>query len=207
MSTKSALATASRYETAMWRSLFMWIARKPRSARPDDDLFGYDRAAAPIIWAFVVLNFIEVPAVHFLIPWLWARIVLLVAGVWGTVWMVGMIGAVKVHPHVVGADGIRVRHGFLVDMTFPWEAIASVSSGVRGTSSTKQLQVHGTRVSVVVTGQTNVAIHLATPVPHRIKGTLVDVTEVHLFADDAAAMAHVCRERLAAFSERDSVDR
>lgn len=198
MSAATTAATALRYEAAMWRSMYAWVARRPRSARPDDLLFGYDRASAPIMWAFVALNFIEIPAVHFLIPWFWARIALIVVGVWGTVWMVGAIGAVKIHPHVVGAAGIRVRKGFTVDVTIPWDAVSSVSSGVQGSQSTRQLHIDGGRVSVLVTGQTNVTIRLAHPVPQVINGRGADVTEVRLFADDSAAMASACRARLAA---------
>lgn len=191
------VAKVSRYEVEMWRSLYAWIARKPRGLRADDIPFGYDKAAAPIMWAFVALNFIEIPAVHFIIPWLWARIVLVMIGVWGTVWMVGAIGAIKVHPHLVGADGIRVRNGFFVDLAIPWGDVASVSSGLRGTTSTRQLQIDGQRVSVVVTGQTNITIRLTQPIPHTLKGTAAAVNEVRLFADDPAAMARACRERLA----------
>lgn len=196
MSTTAMAAAALRYEAAMWRSLYAWIARRPRSARPDDLLFGYDKAAAPIIWAFVALNFIEIPAVHFLIPWFWARIALIVVGVWGTVWMVGVVAAVKVNPHVVGVDGIRVRKGFTVDLAIPWDAVRSVSSGVQGSQSTRQIHVDGGRVSLLVTGQTNVTIHLNHSIPQVISGRAVDVTEIRLFADDSAAMARACRVRL-----------
>lgn len=198
MKASTAFATMSRYEAAMWRSLFAWIGRRPRSDHPDDELFGYDKAASPVIWAFVALNFIEIPAVHFLIPWLWAKIALLVAGGWGTLWMLGVLAAAKVNPHVVGADGIRVRNGFLTDMTIPWEAVQSVSSGVQGSQSTKQLQIDGQQVSVVVTGQTNITIHLTRPVPQTLKGTTIDVIEIRLFADNPAAMSRACRERLPA---------
>jgi hypothetical protein len=54
---------------------------------------------------------IELVAVHPLLPWEIIRLVADILGLWGLVWMLGLLASLSVHPHLVADAGLRVRHG------------------------------------------------------------------------------------------------
>jgi hypothetical protein len=88
-------------------------------ARPDEATFGYARSTTPIIAAFIGVSAIEIPAVHLLVPWETVRVVVDLLGVYGLLWMVGLLALLRTRPHVVTADGLRVRGSGGLDITVP----------------------------------------------------------------------------------------
>ena len=187
-----------RYEIGMWRSLFRWILRRPQTTEPGAELHPYAAASAPLIWAFIVLNAIEVPVVHLALPWEQAKNALLVLGVWGLAWMLGYLASVKIHPHTVGPSGLRVRFGIVIDVTIPWNAIGDVRQLRRDREKGKSVQFDGTTLHVVQVKQTNVQITLREPLTVRHHDVDQVVTEVNLWADDPKALQKSIRTRLAA---------
>jgi hypothetical protein len=55
------------HERVVWRSLYRWISRRPVAA--DGEPYPYACALTPVLWAFIGVAAIEVPAVHLLLPW------------------------------------------------------------------------------------------------------------------------------------------
>jgi hypothetical protein len=184
-------------ELGTWRSLWRWVRRRPAVAG-GADAFPYASAAAPVLWTFVVLSAVEIPLVDWLLPWASLRVAFLVVGVYGLLWMVGMLAAMRVHPHTVGDEGLRVRSGFSVDVLVPWEAIAAVRlrrRSVEGARTVAVTEEGGRRVvSVGVVSSTQVDVELRTPLVlplPRTGGRPVD--EVRLAADDPAALVRRLR--------------
>src|SRR5262245_13932528 len=117
---------AVQFEQAMWRSLYRWVFRRRRKLEPDGTAFGYTGTTMPVLLAFIGVSAIEIPILHWLLPWRTVQIISLVIGGYGLLWMLGLLASLRVHPHVVGSEGLRIRSGALLDMTIPWEYIAEV---------------------------------------------------------------------------------
>jgi len=185
------------YELGMWRSLYRWVLRRP--VAPGGEAYGYAGVVTPVIWAFIGVSAIEVPAVHLLLPWDAVRRVALVLGVYGLAWMVGMLAALKVHPHVLDAGGLRVRNGVSLDVVVPWERIASVRYRMRSLEGMRNLQVEGEGpgrvLSVGVGSQTNVDVVLREPMVLPVRRTAGEpVAELRLYADDARGLVARLRQ-------------
>ncbi len=195
------IRTVWNWEVAMWRSLYLWARRKPRHPLAEGETpFAYDGIIAPVLCTFLVMSVIEIPILDLLLKyalgWDEARGVLLIIGIWGVFWCLGLIASMKVHPHTVGPSGIRVRSGHGIDFPIPWEVVESVTKGIRSLEGNKTIQVDGETLMVTAGSQTNVDVRLTTPTllaPHH-----EPVTEVRLHADDATGFVRAARARLGA---------
>jgi hypothetical protein len=194
------LGRAVRYELRIWRSLAVWLLRRP-TVPPGARGYRYASAITPLMIVFIVVSAIELPILHLLLPWETVRLIADVLSVWAVLWMVGLLAALRVHPHIVTDDGIRVRYGFSVDVMVPWAAIASVRSRGRmyATSWTVQCEQTPARLvaSVAVAKQTTVDLVLREPTVLNLARTGGEpVVELRLYADDAAALVREIRERV-----------
>ncbi len=192
------LRRAVAYELAMWRSLALWVLRRRPARDRDAEAFGCADAVTPVIWAFIGISAVEIPLVHLLLPWPPARSILLFVGVYGLLWMVGLLASLKVYPHLVDAAGLRVRYGATVEFLLPWEEIAAVRSRRRTTEGMRSVQTHGSgdgrALSVAISHQTTIDVVLHRPLPLlEARGNAEPVTEVRLHADDPAALARRLR--------------
>lgn len=188
------------YELGMWRSLYRWLTRRPvlDGAEP----FSYARAVTPVIWAFIGVSAVEIPLVHLLLPWPAARSVLLAVGIYGLLWMIGLLASLWVHPHTVGESGLRLRYGPTVDLVVPWEDIATVRTRLRPREGVRSIQVDGIGAERVlhmaVSSQTNVDVVLRRPLPLLAwRRDDEPVAAVHVYADDASTLVRTVRRRVA----------
>jgi hypothetical protein len=204
------LRKAVAFEVGMWRSLWRWVRRRP-DVPAGADAFPYASAVTPVLWTFVVLSAIEIPLVDWLLPWQSARIALLVVGVYGLLWMIGLLASMKVYPHSVGDVGLRVRSGSSIDVSVPWEEIAAVRVRRRSVEGSRTVVVEeGERraVSVTVMSSTQVDVELRTPLVLPLARTHGrPVTELRLAADDPAALVRRLRAGLADHAARDGAAR
>lgn len=178
------------YERGVWVSLFRWVFRRPDPAGPGDR-FGYSAMTTPVLLAFIGVSIVEIPILHFLLPWRTVQIIAFVVSIWGLLWMVGLLGAVRVNPHLVQREGIRIRSGFTVDAFVPWSAVAQVRTRNRPLEKSKGVQFEETADGligkVVVLGQTNVELVLTAPTDVGLpRGPL---TELHFWADEPRELA------------------
>lgn len=187
---------ALRFELGIWRSLYRWVARRPR-VRPGATGFGYSKAVEPIIWVFIVVSAIEVVVVHLLLPWPPVRAMLLILGVWGLSWMVGMLASVKVNVHELNEAGLRARYGGSVDVFVPWSAVAGVRLHRYDLPSSRTVQLSagpgGTVLSIGVSSQTNVRVSLREPVAVTLPRGVQTIVELRCYADDARAFVDGAR--------------
>jgi hypothetical protein len=193
------------YELGMWRSLYRWLLRRPRTTEPGAEAFDYAGAVKPILLAFIILSAVEIPIFDVILQHTLpsARTAVLVLGVWGLLWMIGLLASLRVHPHVAEAAGLRVRNGFSTEFLVPWSAIATAGARYRSLPSSRAIQVEhdesGTILNVGVAKQTSVDLVLREPITVRLpKGPTEPVREIRIYADDPAALVARAREHLAA---------
>jgi hypothetical protein len=195
------LRTVLRWESAMWSSLFRWIARRP-DVPAGAAGFGNAKAKAPVLVTFVALCALETVGFHLLLPWPAVRVPVDVISVYGLIWMLGLLGGTWVRPHVAGADGIRIRDGLVLDIAVPWDAVGSVRRQTR-TSSGRGVHIERSVASLAVLGQTNVDLVLRRPVPVPARGGGTEpVDEIRCYADDPAALAGGVQARLGEVDRR-----
>jgi hypothetical protein len=203
------LRLAVTWEVMVWRSLARWVARRPSGAGPEVQTFGYARSVTPLFWLFILVSAVEVPVAHVLLPWHWARVLSLALGIWGLFWMLGLLAAQHVHPHLVDDRGLRLRSGGHVDVALPWSAVRSVTVHRRDLPSARTVQLGaasgdgaGAVLSLPSSSETRVDVRLDVPTEVRLpKGPAV-VTEVRVHVDDPAAFVAAARARLAAHTSR-----
>ncbi len=187
---------AAAMEAAMWRSMAIWLSRRP--VRQDGEPFAYLGVVKPILGVIFGLSVVEVPVLDLIVrnvvPWEPARWIALVLSIWGLLWMVGLYASLKIHPHLVGDAGIRVRNGATVDFLVPWADVESVRKSYRSTPSGKAVQVEDGVLCIVVGSQTAVDVRLRRPATFRLPaGESEPVREVRLYADDPDALVQRAR--------------
>jgi hypothetical protein len=196
----SLLRRAIAYELGMWRSLFRWILRRPLAPHPGAAVFGYAGMVTPIFVAFIALSAVELPILHLILPWETVRLVADALGFYGLFWMIGLLASLRVHPHVVGDRGLRIRYGTSVDVTIPWDAIAEIRHRYRspqGRTVRRERTDTGLILHVAIAHQTSVDVVFRQPTPIPLpRGAGEPVTELRFYADDPNALVARAREHL-----------
>lgn len=191
------------FELRLYRSLVRWVIRRPDLGGSEDVPFAYARSVTPVMWLWIFASGAEVAVAHLLVPWDGVRITLLAVGVWGLLWMVGLLASLHVHPHLLGRTRLLVRYGASHSITIPWDAVASVTQNRRDLdSSVWTLQPreteHGVDLQVGVSGQVNMHARLRQPTTvSTVKGPM-EIVELSFFADDPRALLADARTILAA---------
>ncbi|TCJ99742.1 hypothetical protein [Nocardia alba] len=177
-----------RFEVDIWVSLARAVTRRP------DTLGGtpirYAGAVSATFWAFIVVSAVEIPAVHLLIPWPAARIVALGLGIWGLVWMIGMLAAHHMHPHVLTDESLRVRYLRRVVLDIAPVEIRAVRHDLRAYDGAKSLQLTGPgdeTLTVIIGSATNIRVILTEPRTFHTPHGDFTVGAVAFWADDAQA--------------------
>jgi hypothetical protein len=176
------------YELKLWLALFRWIVRY----RSPGQLFSYAGAITPILWTFIAISALEIPAFHLLLPWESVRAVLDVIGVYGLLWMIGLMAAIRVNRHALTDTGLRLRNNITIDVTLPWDAIASVRARTRSYEKSKTVQVEDDTLSITIAHQTSVEVTLREP--REVLGHTVST--IRLYADRPDEMVSAIRARL-----------
>lgn len=206
-------------EVAGYRSIGRWLRRRP-AVPADHEPVGYSQIVGPMLWLFVFGSAVEVPVVHVLLHrWPAVQWPVTVVGVWSLVWMVGLLAALRTHPHLLGPSHLRVRAGATVDVAVPYDAVAAVVTTERelpDSMKTVWAEVdpapseqggtgpggNGVWYAVGVSGRTNVQLRLARPLPVPGPGLRADgdveATTIGLWADDPRALRRALEQRVAA---------
>jgi len=184
-------------ELRVYSSIGRAIARRPAVAKGATGI-GYHRPVLTVLFIFIGLSAVEIPIIDLIVhPWPAVRIPLLILGIWGVIWMLGLLCAMLMRPHTVGPDGIRVRSGLELDVPLAWSDIASVAID-RRVDEPKQRRVTGSEYAERMQDETNIEIELERPVEIRLpglapKGGIHVVDRVRLWADDPRAFLAAAR--------------
>jgi len=192
---------AASFELGMWRSLYRWVLRRPLAIGAGAKAFSYARVVTPVFWVFIILNAIEIPAFHLMLPWQSARRIVDALGAYSLFWMLGLLASVRVHPHIVGDSGLRVRYGTTVDIAIPWDAIAAIRTRSRPLTKSRTIQFDQTGSGLIlhigVLSQTNVDVVLRHPTTVPLpKGSSEPITELHFYVGDPGSLVARAQQHL-----------
>ncbi|WP_114558439.1 hypothetical protein [Desertihabitans aurantiacus] len=194
------LKRATGMEAAGWASIARVLARRP-SVPPGATGIRYDASFRGTLVAFLCVSVVEVVAVDLIThDWPWIRFPLLVLGIWGVLFMLGMLLGYVTRPHAVGPAGIRLRNGGEVDLDLPWEVIRSVTPRRRRVPDAPTFCLSGApeqqTLHHVVEGRTDIEIALERPVTLQLPQGPVTVVRVHLAVDDPRVFADAVRRHI-----------
>ncbi len=193
------LRRAAEMESAMWRSLFRWLSRRPLPLADGDVPYSYLGVVKPILGIFIGLSVVEIPILDLIIrnvvPWEPARWIMLAISIWGLLWMLGLYAGLKLHPHLVGDAGIRVRLGTTGEISLPWSDVETVSKRYRTLPSSKSVQVEDDALHIAAGSQTSVDVRLRAPRTFAMpKGETEPVGELRLYVDDPDGFVRQARD-------------
>ncbi|MBO0982090.1 hypothetical protein [Microbacterium sp. SD291] len=188
-------------EVRVYTSIGRAIARRPAIA-PGATGIGYHRPVLSVLFIFIGLSAVEIPIFDLIVHrWPVVRITMLILGIWGVTWMLGLLCAMLMRPHTVGPDGIRIRSGLELDVPVSWDDIASVEIS-RRVDEPKQPRITGVEeggeYAERMQNETNILVELEHPTSIRLpglapKGGQHQVTSIRLWADDPRAFLDAAR--------------
>ncbi|MGX5697127.1 hypothetical protein ACWKWP_13085 [Agromyces soli] len=198
--TGGAVLRALRAELRIYESLWRFVVRRPAIA-PGASGFSYHRPVLMVLWIFIGLSAFEIPIIDLIVHrWPPVRIAMLVLGIWGVTWMLGLLCAMLTRPHTVGPTGIRVRQGLELDVPLGWDDIASIAISHR-VDEPKSPRVADGVLSVRQQNETDLEVELEWPTLVRLpgrapKGGAQEVRVVRFWADDPKAVLAAARQWL-----------
>ena len=186
-------------ELALYRSLVRWCARRPdvpAGATP----VGHAQLVGPMLWLWIFGSATEVVVVEVVLRQVqtgWAEVVqlpLLVMGIWGLVWMLGLMAAYRVRPHLLTADRLRIRNGARTWVDVPLEAAAITHTVEHELPGTIRSVHHQDGLLLVgVSSRTNLQLVLSEPTVLRTSKGEVTADRVGLWVDEPRAVAETLR--------------
>ena len=198
------LREALLFELALYRSLARWVSRRP-DVPPGTTPIGYSRLVAPMLWLWIFGSTVEVVAVELVLrhidqPWASAvRVPMLVLGIWGVVWMLGMLASYRVRPHLLSANDLQLRGGARTWLTVPVDAVASVRLADHELPGViRSLHVEGALALVGVGSRTNLELVLAGPTTIASSVGDVTVSRVGAWVDEPREVTALLRSGRAA---------
>ncbi|ALJ20867.1 hypothetical protein [Microbacterium sp. No. 7] len=193
---RALVARATAMEKVVYTSIARAIARRPAvpaGARG----FRFHAPVLTILWIFIALSAVELVVIDLIVHrWVIVRIVCLVIGVWGLMWMIGALCSYHMRPHTVGPEGIEIRNGFDLSVRIGWDDVHSVAIATHTyePKTPNVVDVGGDRRALVVgiLHETNIEIVLERPTSITLpglppKGGEHAVEVARLWADDPKA--------------------
>lgn len=182
-------------ELALYRSLLRWLLRRPDVPTGTTPV-GYARLAAPMIWLWIFGSACEVVVLDVILHrWLpELRLPLLVVGIWGLLWMVGLLASYRVRPHLLAGEALRVRNGARTDVAVPLAAVASVRTAEHELPGVvKAVHVEDDLLLVGVSSRTNLELTLREPATLALPHGTATVRRVGLWVDEPRDVAALLR--------------
>lgn len=185
-------------EAAGWRGIGRTLARRPR-APAGASAHSWDQPIRAVLVTFLVVSALEVVIVDIITQrWPVVRYPLLVVGIWGVLFMVGMLLSNRTRPHAVGPDGLLIRSGGDVEVVLAWDLIESVERRRRPLSEAPTLSLTGPpqeqALNIVVQDGTHVDVELVAPTRLRLPQGEVTVSSVRFAVDDPTAFLAAVRD-------------
>jgi hypothetical protein len=195
---------AVRLEVTLYAALVRWTVRRP-SVPEGTSPVGYARLVAPMMGLWIFASAAEIPLVHLLVPWEPARLALLVVSVWGLLWMVGLYAALRMYPHLVDDQGVRVRYATIVDIPLRWNQVREVRVEERELPSSVRIVQRtatgaGTELHVAVGARTNVTAVLREQTQVRTAKGAERIGTLSLWVDEPRAFVARARDAISAAS-------
>lgn len=172
-----------------YQNTYRFLVRRPR-VPPGATGFSYAQPVLPVLIVFIAVSAVEVVVVDLVVHRWWpsARLPLLVLGIWGVTFMVGLLFGMLVRQHAVGPQGLRIRSGSEVDLPLSWDDVSAI------TRRTRRINDRQPKVTVDEAGEatlhlrisdeTNLDLRLERPTTLRLPHGMETVSTISLYADD-----------------------
>ena len=188
---------ALRVEVSGYASLLRLLLRRPRVPAGAEG-FTSHRPDLPILVVITVVSAVEVVAVDLIVHrWASVRLPLLVLGIWGLVFMLGLLAGMVTRPHAVGPEGIRVRTATEIDFALAWDDIHTITRRRALVQERRPMLTTdadgGVTLHLRVQNETNIEITLHDPVPVGLPNGRAFVSAVHLYTDDPGGFLAAAR--------------
>lgn len=190
-------------ELALYRSLARWIARRPdvpAGATP----IGYAQLVGPMLWLWIFGSATEVVVAEVVMQQVetgWAeplRMPLLAIGIWGVLWMLGMMAAYRVRPHLLTDDRLRIRNSARTWVDLPLGAIAATRAIEHQLPGIAKAVHHEEGLLLVgVSSRTNLELVLTSSTVLRTSKGEMTADRVGLWADEPHGVARKLRTLVA----------
>lgn len=195
---------AWRWEVGVWVSLWRFLTRRPR-VPAGGVAFSYHAPVRMILAVFIVLSAVEIPIIDLVVHrWPVVRVLLLAAGIWGLMWMVGLLLGFITRPHSVGPLGVRLQEGTQVSLDVPWDDVLSVGlmhDVANPPPKPPRVSEHpdGSRtLHLRMQQETNLEIELERPLELQLPWGTETVTAIRFWADDPREFLRASRPYLTA---------
>jgi hypothetical protein len=178
-------------EVALYRSLARWVVRRPDVPAGTTPI-GHGRLAGPMLWLWIVGSAAEVVVLDLVLHrWVPAlRLPVLVVGVWGVLWMLGLLASTRVRPHLLGETDLVVRTGARTYATVPLAALEHVrGTGHAVPGMVRSLHEDDGLLLVAMGSETNLELVLAEPMQLATSAGPRTVSRVGLWVDDPREVA------------------
>lgn len=189
---------ALKLEIFGYWSIGRFIARR-NGVPPGGKGFSYHRVSVAPLTAFLALSILELIAVDLLVRrWPSVRITMLILGLWGLVYMFGLLFGMLTHPHVVTSDSLQLKQGPEVTVRIDWECIDKVAKHRSTTSGEKAHKVTQdpegrTILNLWACNESNLVIDLETPQSFQMPGRSVRADRVRFYVDDPSGFMDAIR--------------
>lgn len=179
-------------EVAVYRGLARWVLRRPDVPAGAEPV-GYSRLVMPVLWLWIFASAVEVVVVD-LVVWESWRLPVLVVGIWGLLWMLGMAGCYRSRPHLLTADAFVLRGGFRTVVPVPLVALERMASREEDMPGTvRSVAVVDDLLQVGVSGRTNLQLELTGPTTLETPTGPATVTRVGVWVDEPREVAALLR--------------
>jgi hypothetical protein len=175
-------------EIGLWQSLW-WGVRRRQDARPGEVAVSYSNRFTVMLWAISGLGALELVVVHVLTArWPVVRWCLFALGVYALLWVVGFVLSLRQRPHLLRADELVLRFGYLRSVRLPLQQLVSVTTGAVA-GHRRNLELDGDAMAMSVMGDTNVELRFSPPVVVDVGGRHRELARIRCYADGPREVA------------------
>lgn len=189
---------AMKLEWYGYVSIWRFLTRR-KGVPAGGHAFSYHGISMLPVAVFAVLSLIELVAVDLLVRrWPSVRITMLILGVWGLVYLFGLLFGMLTRPHVATTHRVELRQGPEVSLPIDWAHVDTVTRRPQSTNGEKAHRVTvnddgRVAINLWAGGETNIEIDLLRPQTFRLPGRSVEARRVRFYVDDPAALMRTLR--------------
>ncbi|MGB6181148.1 MAG: hypothetical protein WBF79_07915 [Rhodococcus sp. (in: high G+C Gram-positive bacteria)] len=181
-----------RTEVRAYTSFWLWIRGRVADVEPGALVFRSNRGTMTLPVAFGVATVVEIGVLHFLIPWMWLRIVLALLSVWSLFALFGYLAIHRVRPHYLTDTHFFVRQSGSTIASIDRSGIASVALSRRFSETNPIViedrlllpNIDGTNIDIVLTQP--ISIRLPALFPKHRKAS--SIRHLSVYVDDPSAL-------------------
>ncbi|GAA4975541.1 hypothetical protein HD597_009450 [Nonomuraea thailandensis] len=175
----------------------LWVLRRRHGVPVGATVVTYAKEQAFVLTLFSFAMAVETVVIDLLLLALdvpaWLRFGVLIADLYGLLFVATMAASCATRPHVVTRDELLIRYGAYFELRVPRHLITAVRAG-GSYNEDSMVTVKDGRLTVAVSSRVNVAIELAEPLTAvRPLGRTAEVTSIRFFADSPNAVLAALR--------------